>query len=153
MLEGKRFPFVESINNQGITINMPYLPLTLNYPIGKASRLENRSIEVMGLLDTGATVNVLPYNIGLQLGAVWEQQTTSVQLSGNLAGLEARGLILSAVVANYSPVLLAFAWTESRDAPLILGHMNFFSEFDTCFYRSDLAFEIRPKKREIESST
>ncbi len=80
----------------------------------------------------------------------WEQfdkqQTTSVQLSGNLAGLEACGLILSAAIADYSPVLLAFAWTESRETPLILGHMNFFAEFDICFYRSDLAFEIRPKK-------
>lgn len=24
-------------------------------------------------------------------------------------------------------------WTESRDAPLILGHMNLFTEFDACF--------------------
>ncbi len=70
MLKGKRFPFVERINNQGITINMPYLPLTLNYPTSQASGLENRSVEVMGLLDTGASVNVLPYDIGLQLGAV-----------------------------------------------------------------------------------
>jgi hypothetical protein len=27
----------------------------------------------------------------------------------------------------------------------LLGRMNFFLEFDVCFYRSQLAFEIRPK--------
>ncbi len=137
MLEGKRFSFVERRNSLGVSINMPYLPLTLTYC--------DSSWEVMGLLDTGASVNVLPYDVGLQLGAVWEEQTTSVQLSGNLAALQARGLIVSAVVDDFAPVLLAFAWTESREAPLILGHMNFFAEFDACFYRFDLAFEICPK--------
>jgi hypothetical protein len=47
----------------------------------------------MALLDTGASVNVLPYEIGLQLGAVWEEQIVPIQLSGNLARMEARGLV------------------------------------------------------------
>jgi hypothetical protein len=128
MLEGKRFSFIERRNSLGVSINMPYLPLTLNY--------RDRSLEVMGLLDTGATVNVLPYDIGLELGAVWEEQTTSVQLSGNLAGLQARGLIVSAVVDDFPPVLLAFAWTESREAPLILGHMNFLQSLMPVFTAS-----------------
>ena len=33
-------------------------------------------LAVVGLLDTGSTVNILPYPLGLQLGLVWEQQTT-----------------------------------------------------------------------------
>jgi hypothetical protein len=115
---------------------MPYLPLVLT--------LGNRSLEVMALLDTGASVNVLPYDIGLQLGAVWENQTLSIPLSGNLAQSDSRGLIVSGTAAQFSPVLLAFAWTELRDAPVILGHMNFFAEFNVCFYRHELAFEICP---------
>jgi len=118
---------------------MPYLPLTLTY--------KTQSVEIIALLDTGASVNILPYDVGLQLGAVWEEQTVPVELSGNLGCLEARGLVLSATVAEFSPVLLAFAWTESREAPLILGQMNFFAEFDVCFYRFDLAFELRPRKK------
>ncbi|MEH1863618.1 MAG: retroviral-like aspartic protease [Nostoc sp.] len=125
MLEGKRFPFIERSNSLGLSSTIPYLPLTLTY--------KTCSVEVMALLDTGASVNVLPYKVGLQLGAAWEEQTVPVQLSGNLACLEARGLVLSATVAEFSPVLLAFAWTESREAPLILGQMNFFAEFDVCF--------------------
>ncbi|MEH2299425.1 retroviral-like aspartic protease [Nostoc sp.] len=139
MLDGKRFPFIERSNSFGLSSTMPYLPLRLTY--------RTLSVQVMALLDTGASVNVLPYEVGLQLGAVWEEQTVPVQLSGNLACLEARGLVLSATVAEFSPVLLAFAWTESTEAPLILGQMNFFAEFDVCFYRFDLAFELRPRKK------
>ncbi|MEH2045201.1 retroviral-like aspartic protease [Nostoc sp.] len=138
MLNSKRFPFIERNNSFGIPSTMPYLPLMLTY--------RNRSLEVMALLDTGASVNVLPYEIGLQLGVIWEEQTVPVQLSGNLAQMEARGLVLSATVGEFSPVLLAFGWTESREVPLILGHTNFFAEFDVCFYRTDLAFEVHPRK-------
>jgi len=118
---------------------MPYLPLTLSY--------QNQSVQVMGLLDTGASINVLPYELGLQLGAVWEEQVVPIQLGGNLAASEARGLVVSATVDGFLPILLAFAWTTSREAPVLLGHMNFFVEFDVCFYRSDLAFEIHPRRK------
>jgi hypothetical protein len=139
MLDGKRFPFIDRTNSLGFSSTLPYLPITLTY--------SNRSVEAMALLDTGASVNVLPYELGLQLGAVWEEQTVPIQLSGNLARMEARGLVLSATVAEFPSILLAFAWTESREAPLILGHMNFFAEFDVCFYRADFAFELRPRAK------
>jgi hypothetical protein len=139
MLDGKQFPFIERTNSLGLSSTLPYLPITLTY--------RNRSVEAMALLDTGASVNVLPYDLGLQLGAVWEEQTVPIQLSGNLARMEGRGLVLSATVAEFPSILLAFAWTESREAPLILGHMNFFAEFDVCFYRADFAFELRPRAK------
>jgi hypothetical protein len=117
---------------------LPYLPLTLTY--------QSRSLPLKGLLDTGASVNVLPYEIGLRLGAVWERQTLSVPLGGNLARFESRALILRATVDRFEHVDLAFAWTLDRNAPLILGHMNFFQAFDVCFYRAELAFEISPRR-------
>ena len=55
---------------------MPHLPLTLSY--------NGHSLKVEGLLDTGASVNVLPYEIGTQLGFIWENETLSVILAGNL---------------------------------------------------------------------
>ena len=139
MLNGQRFPFIERTNSMGLSSTMPYLPVTLTY--------RGQSVENMALLDTGASVNVLPYEIGLQLGVVWEEQTVPIQLSGNLAQMEARGLVLSTTIAEFPPVLLAFAWTQSREAPLILGHMNFFAEFDVCFYRTDLAFELSSRTK------
>jgi hypothetical protein len=139
MLDGHRYLFTERTDSVGRSSVMPYLPLTLT----------NRSLstEVIALLDTGASVNILPYEIGLRLGAVWEEQTIPIQLSGNLARHEARGLVLSGTVAQFPPILLTFAWTQSTDAPIILGHMNFFAEFDVCFYRHELAFEVRPRAK------
>jgi hypothetical protein len=139
MRDGQRFSFAERIDSLGRSVIMPYLPLTLS--------AGGNSIEIMALLDTGASVNVLPYELGLQLGAVWENQTVQVQLSGNLGLREARGLALSGTVAQFSPVLLVFAWTQARDAPVILGHMNFFAEFNVCFYRHELAFEVEPRTK------
>jgi|GEM_PF-986418 len=83
MSEVERFAFPQTDNQLGMASSLPYLPLTLNY--------QNRELTVSGLLDTGATINVMPYQIGLQLGALWEQQTTPVQLTGNLANLPAYG--------------------------------------------------------------
>jgi hypothetical protein len=134
MLNGQRFSFTEQTNRAGESLVLPYLPIVLSYG--------DRAVEVMALLDTGASVSVLPYEVGLQLGAVWEEQTVTISLSGNLASNEARGLVVSGSVSSFSPVLLAFAWTQFNDVPIILGHMNFFAEFNVCFYRHDLAFEI-----------
>lgn len=134
MVDKVRFAFTEVDPNLGALSTLPYLPITLSY--------RNQSLKVAGLLDTGSSVNVLPYEMGLALGAVWERQTLSVPLGGNLSRFEARALVLSATVERFSPVELAFAWTQDRNAPLILGHMNFFLAFDVCFYRSELAFEI-----------
>jgi hypothetical protein len=137
-IDGERFPFIEVDSSLGAASSLPCPPLTLTY--------QGYSLVVSGLLDTGATVNVLPYKIGEQLGAVWDRQTTPVRLTGNLARLEARVLIVSATLGQFAPVRLAFAWTQAEDIPLILGQVNFFLEFDVCFYRSHLAFEVRPRQ-------
>lgn len=117
MLNGQRHLFTERIDRLGRSLILPYLPLTLT--------CESSSVEATALLDTGASVNVLPYEIGVQLGALWENQSVSIPLSGNLAQSEARGLIVTATIAPFSPVLLAFSWTELRETPVILGHMIF----------------------------
>jgi hypothetical protein len=137
MLNGQRFPFIDRTNSAGQIVTLPYLPLTLSNG--------NSWVEVMALLDTGASINVLPYEIGIQLGAVWENQTVKIPLSGNLAKNEARGLVISATVGDFSPILLAFAWTKSTDVPVIFGHMNFFAEFNVCFYQHESVFEINPR--------
>ncbi|MEQ8996514.1 MAG: hypothetical protein RID53_08420 [Coleofasciculus sp. B1-GNL1-01] len=138
MLNSQRFPFTETQDTCGITDLVPLLPLTLTH--GDAS------VEVTGLVDTGASVNVLPYSVGVHLGAVWQDQMTSVTLAGNLAPVEARGLMVSAKIGSFSPVRLVFAWSQSNDVPLLLGRMNFLVEFDVCFYGSQMAFELSPKQ-------
>lgn len=140
MRDGQRYPFVAADSDLGEASMRPYLPLILDY--------QGRTSSITGLLDTGAAVNVLPYRIGAELGAVWEQQSTSLQLSGNLAHFEARLLLVMATVHSFATVRLAFAWTQAEHVPLLLGQVNFFMEFDVCFYRSQLAFEISPRSKE-----
>lgn len=110
-------------------------------------------IAVQGLLDTGATVNVLPYDTGIELGAVWREAQVKLPLAGNLGQFEARLLIATAWVANFEPVRLAFAWTEARHVPLILGHTNFFQEFDVCFYTRQHVFDITPATTNANGGT
>jgi hypothetical protein len=71
-----RFAFTEVDPILGALSTLPYLPLTLTY--------QGQSLNVSGLLDTGSSVNVLPYEMGLALGAVWENQRLSLPLGGNL---------------------------------------------------------------------
>jgi hypothetical protein len=137
MVNSQKYPYKIIQPNLGMADRMPYLPLVI------ASA--NHVLSVEGLLDTGASVNVLPYEIGLNLGLIWEQETISLTLAGNLARFESRAIVLSGQVASFPAVELAFAWTRSTEAPLILGQANFFSEFDVCFYRARSKFEIRPK--------
>ncbi|PSB54990.1 aspartyl protease family protein [Chamaesiphon polymorphus] len=137
MRDSQRFNFIEGFDAFGVVDAVPKMPLTLTY--------RESSIDIVALLDTGASVNVLPYRLGVQLGAAWEEQTMAVTLAGNLASTEARGLLVSAQIGNFNPVRLVFAWSKSDDVPLLLGRMNFFIEFDVCFYRSQLFFEVCPK--------
>ena len=136
MPDAEQFPFLERDPSSGATSRLPYLPITLT--------LGECAVPVMGLLDTGAIVSVLPHDVGVQLGLVWEQQKTRVQLTGNLASLEARGVVLLGTVGRFAPARLVFAWTKASAVPVILGQVNFFEEFDVCFFRKRGVFEIKP---------
>lgn len=140
MTEALRLPYLDANPLELGSSLMPLLPLTLSR--------EGHQIEVDGLLDSGASVNVLPYSLGIQLGLVWEQQRTAVVLSGNLARFPARGVLMTATVGDMAPVRLAFAWTQAENVRLILGQANFFAEFDVCFFRARQEFEIKPKTTE-----
>ena len=135
-MTAQQFPFVPRDPSLGSASLAPMLPLTL---IGR------ESLATTGLMDSGAAINVLPYALGVQLGFDWDQETRSVQVSGNLAAVEARVVVLSAVVGSFPPVRLAFAWAQTDAVSVLLGQVNFFLEFDVCFFRSLDAFEVRPK--------
>jgi hypothetical protein len=117
--------------------SLPRLPLLLHR--------EEQSIEVVGLVDSGATVNVLPYEIGLQLGGIWDDRKAIIQLAGNLSSQPAIPFAAIARIGEFLPTKLLFAWVKRPSTPLILGQTNFFLEFDVCFYRSKMEFEVKPK--------
>jgi hypothetical protein len=134
-----RFRYSTTDPTQSELDSLPRLPFVLRY--GK------QVINAVGLVDSGATVNVLPYRLGIQLGAVWDDRKATIRLAGNLGNVAAQPLFPMAEISGFPPVRLAFAWSRSDDMPLILGQMNFFMEFDICFYRSQLEFEVKPRSR------
>ena len=136
MPEGQRFPYSEIDPLLGAASELPYVPIALERN-GKVA-------SVSALVDSGAALSVLPYDVGLQLGAVWEQQTIPVRLVGNLADFDARAILVKARIDPFTPVRLAFAWARNNQVPVILGQVNFFMEFDVCFFRSQSAFEVKP---------
>ena len=132
-----RFNYSTTAPSQDEFDSLPRIPLVLRY--------NNYRVEISGLVDSGATVNVLPYVTGLQLRAYWDDRKANIRLSGNLGSQPAMPLFIIAEIDQFAPVRLAFAWAKSSNTPLILGQTNFFMEFDVCFYRSDLEFEIQPR--------
>ena len=113
MLNADRYPFIASDPTLGEASFRPYLPLTLFH--------QQISVTASGLLDTGASINVMPYSIGIELGYEWERQTTALSLTGNLAQYEARVVLTQVVVGQFEPRQLVFAWTQATNVPLILG--------------------------------
>lgn len=99
----------------------------------------------MGLVDSGATVNVLPYELGLELVGDWDRGKASVRLAGSLGDQPAVPVKLLVEIQGLPSVTLAFAWVRQTGVPLILGQTNFFMEFDVRFLRSQLAFEVTQK--------
>ncbi|MBL8161337.1 MAG: hypothetical protein JNJ61_05070 [Anaerolineae bacterium] len=132
-----QFPYVAVKNARGETALRPLIPVRLVYG--------STTVEATGLIDSGADVNVLPYNLGVALGGNWELARRGLRLSGNLARYEARGILVSCTVGVLASVQLAFAWTQAEDVPLLFGQVNFLAEFDVCFFRARGIFEVRPK--------
>ena len=57
-----------------------------------------------------------------------------------------RVVVISEDSRKFPAVRLAFAWAKTDAVSVLLGQVNFFMEFDVCFYRSRSVFEVRPKQ-------
>jgi hypothetical protein len=79
MHNAERYPYTAIDSALGEAGLAPYVPLRLTY--------QGREVTVGGLLDTGATVNVLPYPVGMELGAVWEPRPPSCGSPGTWPSL------------------------------------------------------------------
>jgi|GEM_PF-1737086 len=77
MVDRQQFSYTTTRNKYGEAVLRPRLPIILMY--------HGKTVETVGLLDTGADVNVMPYSLWIELGADWDQQSPLAQVSGNLA--------------------------------------------------------------------
>ncbi len=131
----EQFPYCDRNPASGGLDLMPDLPIVLRH--------QSRSLPAVGLVDSGASISVLPYSLGLQLGLDWNTQKAHITLGGTLSHVGARGIVVVAAVGQLSPVRLALAWANSDQVPFLLGQFNFFHTFDVCFFRTRKVFEIR----------
>lgn len=136
MTQPALFPFIDLNPSRPGTGLMPYIPLLL--------AANQRTLQVQGLLDTGATISVLPYDVGPQLGFNWSQQRVPVQLGGNLGQAPAYAVLVDGTVGSFPSVRLAFAWTRNNTVPVLLGQTNFFLAFDITFRRKRSEIELAP---------
>ena len=132
-----RFAYSTTDSSQNEFDSLPRIPIIL--------RREGHTIETVGLVDSGATISVMPWDIWQQLGAIWEDNQAIIQITGNLGRQPAIPLFVMAQIGDIPPIRLGFAWIKKLDTVLILGQTNFFMEFDVCFYRSKMEFEVNPK--------
>jgi hypothetical protein len=131
----EQFPYCDRNPASGGVDLMPDLPIVLRH--------QSHSLAGVGLVDSGASISVLPYSLGVQLGFDWNTQKAQITLAGTLAHVDARGIVLEATVGQLAPMRLVFAWANSDQVPFLLGQFNFFQAFDVCFFRSRGVFEIR----------
>ncbi len=101
-------------------------------------------ITVSALVDSGAAMSVLPYDVGLELGLIWEEQTVPVDVGGVLKDTAAYGVLLRGEISPLPPVALVFAWVRlaSDGIRTILGQMNFFQHYRIIFEAYNDTFEI-----------
>lgn len=133
---GERFSYIPTTAEAGSDGLLPFVPVSLSW--------RGRSIHAFGLVDSGAAVSVLPYQLGLDLGLNWDQQPLAPRLGGAYRTVETRLAKLMLKIEPFAPIKISMIWakTESR---LVLGQASFFMGFDICFHRNDAVFEIRPK--------
>jgi hypothetical protein len=131
----QRFQYTKSQKFPGLA-GMPFLSLKLTN--------QTHTVSVRALADSGATVNVLPYDIGLQLGLIWEVQRIPAPLWGTLHDIQAWGVRVIGQVEPFPASPLVFAWTQktSQEIPVILGQTNFFQIFKVAFDGKVGTFEI-----------
>ena len=122
------------------TGTLPIVEMTLYH--------SEHEITLPAVVDSGAMVSVLPYEFGVELGFIWEEQTVPVELGGACRGTPAFGVLVHGELAELPPVALAFAWTRKTHNEIrpLLGHTNFFQQFKVTFKAYGSSFEITPKK-------
>ncbi|MCP4397265.1 MAG: hypothetical protein GY801_08210 [bacterium] len=123
----------------GAFSGMPLVTITLSH--------SGQQVTVDALVDSGANISILPYELGRQLGFVWEEQHRPVYLGGAYHDTPAYAVVVYGHITGLPEVPLAMAWIGKTEKPIrpILGQTNFFQEFKVSFEGFENEFEIIPK--------
>jgi hypothetical protein len=115
---------------------MPLVPIRLE---------RNRAaLDVVALVDSGASISVLPWSVGLRFGEDWDTLGIACPVGGSAGGAAGKILVVTGTVAPFAPVPLVFSWVKTDAIPIIVGQTNFFLYFDVFFARNRSFFEVQP---------
>jgi hypothetical protein len=105
------------------------------------------SLVTPALVDSGAAMNLLPFECGEQLGFVWSEQRLALPMGGLLPDAKAFAVPVTLHLNPFPPIDLAFAWTNVSHERLrvLLGQINFFQHFQVTFTAYEQHFDITPK--------
>lgn len=134
-----QFSYIRPVSAPEIYPGVPFVQITLSH--------SGYALEWAAVVDSGATTSVLPYDLGVQLGLVWEEQTLPVALGGVYRDTQAFSVLLRGEIPGFSAVALGFSWIDktSDEARLLLGQMNFFQRFKVTFEAYKRTFDISPR--------
>ncbi len=131
----QRFPYTPMPPFSG---GMPVVTVRLTH--------SESSYETLALVDSGAAMNLLPFECGTQLGFVWNEQRLPLPMGGLLPDAQAFAVPVTVTLDPFNPLELAFAWTNVPQEKLrvLLGQINFFHHFKVTFAAYEHYFEITP---------
>ena len=91
-----------------------------------ALRLSNghQSVSALGLVDSGATVSVLPYELGVRLGGVWDDRYANLRLTGNLGHQPAMPFFAEAEIVTLLQSGLRLPGSKARTRRLYLDRLT-----------------------------
>lgn len=112
----------------------PFIPVRLGY--------DDNEIQTLALLDSGADINVLPYQLGLELGLDWDAAGDFTGLQGLGGGMVSKKSVADLYVGSWPGIRQIFAWARNDEIPVILGQWNFFQEVIVCFHKSRNYLEL-----------
>ncbi|MDY3553754.1 retroviral-like aspartic protease family protein [Gemmata sp. JC717] len=136
MSTGARFPYVSRGAQGPVSDLAPLLPLSLSR--------NGTSVDVVALVDSGATISVLPWSVGARFGVDWDALEVFCAVGGAAGRVPGKVILLDGTAGTFPPQKLVFTWVKSDAVPVIVGQANFFLAFDVFFFRTRGYFEIQP---------
>jgi hypothetical protein len=100
-----------------------------------------QKISVIALVDSGASINLLPYSVGQALGFDWDSTEKGPPISGTIHS-ESRIVKARVTIGSLDEVELSFCWIKRDDVRLLLGHYDFFAHFTVCFLTRENKFSL-----------
>ena len=102
----------------------------------------SHTISELALVDSGAALSVLPFDLGLQLGLDWNDAVIGSGLGNRIKPADSRFVFLDLIVESFQPFKNIFLWVNTNEIRLILGQANFLAHFDVLLSARKQEFTI-----------